>query len=157
MTSVIQKHGFLAAALLIILAASAFHLFSNPAVDFGLLVFFGTATVNYTWPVTTIGQTTPPSANSMLNYNSVRGTITFGDTDTTATFTHNMSFSTTQLAQLFPDLSFYFAVLTTPAETAPPVIQATLAANAVTFTKQTGTDTGGVMNVLVARPWSGVT
>ncbi len=149
--------GFLAALVaLVVLAVSVHPSFAQWSAV--LMFLAGTAVVSYTWPVTppqtTPGSTVPPTTSQMTqgNFDSVRGTITFGDTDTTATFTHNFGLNTTQLANLFPDVAFYPAVITTPAETAPAVIQVALAANALVFTKQTGTDTGAVWNVVCRRP-----
>jgi hypothetical protein len=144
--------GFLAALIAILVLAASGHFDFKSVTTLAFLV--GTAVVSYTWPLvgTTPGTTVPPTTASLLNFDSVRGTINFGDADTTATFTHNFGLSTTQLAELFPDVAFYPAVITTPAETAPTLITVALGTNALTFTKGAGTDTGGVWNVRVLRP-----
>lgn len=143
--------GFLAALAVLIALAVSVHF--TPAEWAGIIMLFGTATVTYGAPLTTAG-TTPPTTTQMAegNFDSVRAQITFADADTTAVVTHNLGLSTTELSLLLPDVSFYPEVITTPATTAPVVLSALRAANNITFTKAAGTDTGGVVNVVIKRP-----
>lgn len=132
------------------LIAATLLLFASPLKIVALLMFLaGTAVVTYTYPVS---GTTPPTSAQMQNASTVRATVLMGDTDTTATLTHNFAHSTTGIAQLFPDVTFYPVTLTSVSETSPPIVTVGLLTNSITITKISAVGSGGLWNFMLSRP-----
>jgi hypothetical protein len=112
----------------------------------------GTATVQYLYPFsgTTQGSATQMAAHA---YNLATGTILIGDTDTTATFIHNLGTSTTELAALLPLVSFYPSANTSGSSTSPNIFtNIALSTTNVIFTKASIVGSGSIWNVSVQRP-----
>ena len=73
-------------------------------------------TVNYYWPVTTPGSTTPAAANqkpptipvppSTVAYNEVVAQLTSDAASTSIVVTHNLGITAGELAELWPEIRF---------------------------------------------------
>lgn len=148
--------GFLAALLTLgFIVAGVFALEYHPqwvqdilSVAFASVLLFGVVTVTYEYPVS---GSSAPTAQKMLTLSLVTAVLNWGDTDTTATITHNMGITAAQLAQLFPFVSVY-AVALNGSPSAPPPFVSTLATNSITITKSSVTNSGGTFNVYIFRP-----
>jgi len=142
-----------AAALLCFMVAVAVYTLSIHVSVPAFLTFISAmgmigSTVTYLTPGST---TTPATAAQAANVQSQAVTVNFGDSDTTATITHNFQASTYALALLRPWVQVYAVT----AGTAYPALQWALAANTLVITKgNTTTGSGGTYNVIIQRPWS---
>lgn len=95
------------------------------------------------------GGTTAPTLAQSAGVNVVVATVAMGDTDTTATITHNMNVTAAQLAALQP---FVTIGVTTPGTVVPLLSYALTSANVVTITKGSLTGSGGTYVVVIRRP-----
>jgi hypothetical protein len=101
------------------------------------------------------GGTTAPTATQSQTVNAVVVQLTMGDTETTATITHNFGLTAAQAAALQPYIQWYISSLTTNTGTWPLFLAFALTnTNVVTVTKATDTGTGGVYTVIIRRPYS---
>ena len=106
------------------------------------------STITYLGPGT---GTTAPTTAQAANVQSLAATVNFGDSDTTATVTHNFQSSAAALLALRPWVNIYAAA----GGTAYPALSWALGANAVVITKgNTTTGSGGTYNVIIQRPWT---
>ena len=97
------------------------------------------------------GGTTAPTLAQSYQTQAVVAQVSMGDTETTATLTHNMAISTAALAALQPYIQWYLA---TPGTAVPILSFALTSGNVVTITKASATGSGGIYTVIVRRPWS---
>jgi hypothetical protein len=108
----------------------------------------GTATVTYAAPVS---GTTAPTTTQMANQSSLTVQVLFGDSDTTATITHNMQVSAAALLRLQPWVQHYWNT----SGSALASLIFTLATNTIVITKQgTSAGSGGTATFVVQRPHS---
>lgn len=149
-----KQHAFGLLAALVVLVTLTLALAFGHVLDGKALLWALTAlsvaagtTVTYEYPES---GTTPPTQLQVESLSMVTAHISFGASDTTATVTHNMRLSATELAQLMPVPIFY----DTASGTADPQISVALTdGNTVTFTKgATGAGTARELNVVILRP-----
>lgn len=108
------------------------------------------ATVTYGYP--TLGATTvAPTAAVMATQTTLAATVQFGDTDTTATITHNWALSAQENTSLFPLVSI---CPTSSPTTAIPITLGVLGTNTVTILKASATGSAGTVNVNLMKPHS---
>ena len=107
------------------------------------------STVTYQYPVsaTTVAPTTTQAALTSL----LTATVQYGDTDTTATITHNWGLTATQNTALMPVVGIQ---LTSAPTTAIPVTQGVLGTNTVTILKASATGSAVTVQVTLMRPHS---
>jgi hypothetical protein len=108
----------------------------------------GASTVTYGYPA--VGTVAPTTAQAAIQ-NVLTCTVQFGDTDTTATITHNWGLSTTQNTALFPLVSI--ALSSTPT-TAIPITLGVLGTNTVTVLKASAGGSAGTVTVNLMKPHS---
>ena len=143
-----------AALLCFMVAVAVFALHTHVSVP-AFLTFIASmgmigSTITYLGPGS---GTTAPTTAQAANVQSLAVTVNFGDSDTTATITHNFQSSAAALLSLRPWVQMYAAV----GGTAYPALSWALAANTLVITKgNTTTGSGGTYNVIIQRPFSGL-
>ena len=107
------------------------------------------STVTYGYSGGASASTVAPTAAQAATTTLLTCTVQFGDTDTTATITHNWGLSTTQNTALFPLISV--ALNSTPT-TANPITVGVLGTNTVTILKASLTGSAGTVIVNLQKP-----
>lgn len=107
------------------------------------------STVTYQYPVsaTTVAPTTAQAGTTSI----ITASVQMGDTDTTATLTHNWGLTAGQNTALFP---IYHAYLTNTPTTALPITVSALGTNTVTLAKASATGSSVTTTVTLQRPHS---
>lgn len=105
----------------------------------------GVVTVTYAFPLSGV---TAPGAPLMFHHSTLTATVAMGDTDTTATITHNWALSTAEIANRFPIIIWNYV---TPG-TVAALLSFSRATNAVTVTKPSLTNSGGTYEFTLLRP-----
>jgi hypothetical protein len=141
----------LAVIFLAVGPAQALTHFAMPVlIGLGLaLGLAGTATITYLDPATAASTTAPSTTQASHSGYGITAQMVMADADTTATITHNMSLSTTQLNLLRP----FLTVVGLSIGTAYPALSWALNTNTVVCTKgNTSTGSGGTYEVEIQRP-----
>lgn len=107
------------------------------------------STVTYQYPVS--ATTVAPTAAQAGTTSIITASVQLGDTDTTATVTHNWGMTAAQNTALFPNVNIQQS--NTPT-TAIPVVVATLGTNTITLTKASATGSSTTVIVTVMKPHS---
>ena len=113
----------------------------------------GASTVTYQYAGSsgyTSGTTVAPTTTQAAITGTITAQVQMGDTDTTATITHNWGFSTTQTAQFFPTVSDKLTAAPTTA--LPSTI--TFNTNSIVITKASGTGSGFTSAFTLQKPHS---
>lgn len=108
----------------------------------------GVVTVTYKYPVSGL---VAPTAQQVRVLSMVTATLNWGDTDTSATITHNFGLSSAELADLFP-VPVVYAIALNGSPSAPAPFVNLTDGNTITITKSSVTNSGGTFNVVVFRP-----
>jgi hypothetical protein len=109
---------------------------------------FGVVTVTYKYPVSGL---VAPTAQQVRALSMVTAVLNWGDTDTSATITHNFGLSSAELADLFPAPLVYAIALNGSPSAPAPFVNLT-DGNTITITKSSVTNSGGTFNVVIFRP-----
>jgi hypothetical protein len=148
--------GFLATAFLVLVAVVSGLYFKQDWKTLALVLntlpfVVGVVTVTYNYPPLGLSSTVPPTALQMTKLSMVTATLNWGDTDVTATITHNMALTAAELTSLFP-VPVVYAIALNGSPSAPPPFVSALGANSITVTKSSVTSSGGTFGVVIFRP-----
>jgi len=98
------------------------------------------------------GGTVAPTAVQSAQVNRINATVSFTDTDTTITITHNWGMSAAQAAALEPDLIVYDTALGSSNTTPSGITWSVSNTNSVVGTKANVAGSGRTISVTLRRP-----
>jgi hypothetical protein len=98
------------------------------------------------------GGTTPPTAIQSSNVNRVNALVSFTDTDTTITFTHNMGLTAAGAAAQEPDLVVWDTALGSSTTTPSGITWNVANTNVVVGTKANTAGSGRTISITARRP-----
>jgi len=101
------------------------------------------------------GSNAAPTAAQAQTIGMMTALVSFTDTDTNWTFTHNWGLSTAEVAALLPEVIInVIGSVQAVATAVAPVIAVTVGTNTVAFTKLQATGSGCQVSICIRRPHS---